>query len=177
MINRLLLMKRSALIATFILMLTLLQSAWAYSPIWSIEGWDANQLKKAGITVASWKHDQIGEDPPLNWVQVTYDTSKLPKGQNVLMTLVVTAKDGKAVFATRAEHKKGDANMLTIVFTVRQEDIINSNVQIIAPQLLSKVTKRAFGDSGFAGYSLSLSRIMELASKTPANKSSDSDDK
>ena len=152
------------------MLFTLLQSAWGYSAIWNIDGWDAARLKKAGISVTSWKHDQIGEDPALNWVQITYDTSMLAADQNVLMTLHVITQNGQTISASRAERKKNNPNILTILFAIHKESIKKSYVNILVPKLLSEGAKREYGNPGFGGYSLRLSRIIELADKSAVDK-------
>ena len=158
-----LLMKHPKLLTVVLTVLASLQAAWAYSPIWNVDGWDADRLAGAGITVALWKHDQIGESPALHWVQVTYDSSKLPEDQNVLMTLKVTTAHGETVSACRAEHKKGDPDKLMLIFAVHRENIDNSGVEIVLPERLAEAAERDFGDPGLGGYSLRLDRIMELA--------------
>ena len=148
------------------------QSASAYSPIFTIDGWNAAQLKEAGITVTAWKHDQIGEDPHLNWVKITYDTSKIGD-QNVLMTLQVETDNGELVACSRVERKKDERSEISLIFATDGKNMAYSSVQIIAPQLLSKGLERAFGDPGFGGYSLSLRRIMQIAGKAADNNPPD----
>jgi len=162
---------KSPVIATFLLiMFTCLQSALGYSPIMNIDGWDAVRLKEVGITVTTWKHDQITEEPAVNWVEITYDSSKLGEDQNVLMSIHVTADNGQIVSAYRAEHKKGDSGKLKILFAVRKENVENSYLEILVPKLLSERAGRDFGNPGFGGYSLQLSRIMQLAGKASDDK-------
>lgn len=168
-------MNPPAITATLMMMWFCIQPASAYSPIWNVDGWDATRLKEAGITVTVWKHDLIGEEPALNWVKISYDWSKLGEDQDVLMTLNVAEDNGQTVSACRAEHKKGDSSKLIILFAVREENVENSNVEILVPKLLSKATEREFGNPGFGGYSLRLSRIMELAGKAAADKPVDID--
>lgn len=99
-------MKNPLLKTVLLILFTYLQSTWGYSPIWNVDGWDANRLKEAGITVTTLKNTQIGEVPPMNWVEITYDTSKLKEDQDVVMTLQVIAENGEAISVHRAEHKK-----------------------------------------------------------------------
>jgi hypothetical protein len=141
--------------------------ACAYSPIWTVDGWDVDRLAEAGITVESWKHPQVGEDPPLNWVRVAYDSSKLQADQHVLMTLWVTAPDGQTICTCRAERTQGSASTLTLLFAVRQENIDTARIEILVPDLLAAAAGRDFGNPGFAGYSLRLPRILAL-SRLPA---------
>lgn len=63
----------SAFTIIILMVLSCVQPASAYSPITAIDGYDAKQLKEVGITVKSWKHEEIGEDPPQRWVEVSYD--------------------------------------------------------------------------------------------------------
>ena len=163
-------MKYHAVIAIIIMIFTFHQSASAYSAIWTIDGWDTARLKEAGITVTTWKHDQIGEMPPLNWVEITYDSSKLAEAPEILMTLHVIAPDNQTVSTQRVERKKGESGMMKMLFAVPKENIENSYVQIMAPKLISDGTEREIGDPGFGGYSLRLSRIMQLAAEADTNK-------
>ena len=163
-------MKSPVITTILLIMFTCLQSAWGYSPIWNIDGWDVARLKEAGITVTTWKHDQIGEEPALNWVEITYDSSKLKEDQDVLMTLQVIADNGQTVSAHRAEHKKGDSGKMKILFAVREENVEKSYVEILVPKLLSEAAERPFGNPGFGGYSLRLSRIMQLVGEVSKNK-------
>ncbi len=158
-------MKYLATTILLLMMLSISQPAVGYSPIWNIDGWDATRLKEAGITVTAWKNDQIGEQPALNWVEIRFDWSKLGKDRNVLMTLQVTGKDGRTLSAFRAEHKTGDSDKLKIVFAVPTESVEESHVDILVPELHSKGAERAFGDPGFGGYTLRLSRILDLVGK------------
>ena len=153
-----------------VLLLGTIRSVWAYSPIWNVDGWDTNRLAEAGITVASWKHAQIGEDPPLNWVKVTYDSSKLPEDQNVFMTLWVTTTNGETICTCRAERNRGEAKEVTILLAVSQENVGSSRVEILVPKLHAAASTRDFGNPGFAGYSLHVSRIMELSRQSSANQ-------
>lgn len=162
-------MKHPLLTAILLMILACLQPASAFSPIWTIDGWDMARLKDVGISVESWKHDEIGEDPPVEWVHITYDTSKAGKNLNVLMTLVVAGENGQTISASRAEHKKGDPDKLTLLFAVPKKNVEMSSVEILIPKLLAAEDK-ALGHSAFGGYRLSLSRVMELAGKPEAAK-------
>lgn len=146
------------------------QSLWAYSSIWKLDGWDTARLKGSGITVASWKHETISEEPAMRWVEITFDCTKLGKEQNVLMTVHVIGKDWKTIAATRMEHRKGDSGKLRLLFAISEEQIENSYVQILLPELHSKMSERAVGDSGLGGYSLQVSRILQLAAADSAPK-------
>ncbi len=163
-------MKFLALTTSLIMMFTFYQSASAYSSIFTIDGWNEAQLKEAGIAVTTRKHDQIGEDPPMNWVQIAYDTSKLPKGANVLMTLQVITDEGKIVSAYRDEQKKGESHRMTILFAVQKEYLENSSLQILVldPEPHPDVVSRE--NPGFGGYSLSLNQIMKIAGEAATNK-------
>ena len=150
-----------------LLLLTLMvwaPSARAYSPIWSIDGWDTARLKQVGIAVKSWEHPQIGEEPPLKWVEFTYDWSKLGEDQEVILTLRWVGDEGQALAATRLVHEKGDSDIMKLVFAApaNQRKFSPSYVEILVPSLLAKAAERPFGDPGFGGYILRLDRIMEL---------------
>ncbi|MFM7181081.1 MAG: hypothetical protein ACKO2G_06415 [Verrucomicrobiales bacterium] len=172
-------MKTQAIAIFLLLMFCSLQSAFGYSAIWNIDGWDRARLKEAGITITTWKHDQIGEDPALNWLEITFDASKVGKDQNVIMTLHVLTDNHQTVSAHRVERKPGDGDKMKILFAVGNENIKKSELKILVPKLLSEGLKREFGNPGFGGYTLSLSRIMELAAedskKTPSTNQRDAE--
>ena len=162
-------MKTAVLTIIPLVLFTCLQAARAFSPIGDVDGWDADRLAKAGITVAPWKHDRIGEDPPLDWVQVTFDCSQRPEDWDVLMTLWVISS-GKTVSASRAERTKGGGNKLTLLFAVQQEYRDNSRIEIVILKPLSHDEKPLSHDENpMFGYRLSLKRIIELAHQKTAN--------
>jgi hypothetical protein len=163
-------MKTPVIKIILFLLFTCLQTTWGYSPIWNVDGWDDARLKEAGITVTMGKNDQVGEVSPVKWVEITYDASKLKEDQDVVMTLQVIAENGEAISLHRAEHKKGEPGKMKIVFAVRKENIEHSFVHIVAPKLLSEGAKRDLGNPGFAGYTLHLTRIMQLVDHTPKDQ-------
>lgn len=163
-------MKTPLLKTVLLLLITCLHTTWGYSPIWNVDEWDAARLKEAGITVTTLKNAQVGEVSPVNWVEITYDASKLKEDQDLVMTLQVIAENGEAISLHRAEHKKGEPGKMKIVFAVRKENIKHSFVHIIAPQLLSEGAKRDLGNPGFAGYTLHLTRIMQLVDDAPKDQ-------
>lgn len=71
----------------------------------------------------------------------------------------------ETISAFRAEHKIGETDKLKLLFAIRQKNIGNSHVQILIPGSLSKTSER--GNPGFAGYSLSVSHILQLANDAP----------
>jgi hypothetical protein len=168
-------MNFKALTTSLIMIFTFHQSASAYSPIFTIDGWNVAQLKEAGITVASWKHDQTSEEPPLDWVQISYDTSKVPKDSNVLMTLNVVADNGKMVSTYRAAKSEGEPNSMKILFAVQKEYLANSSLQIVTlvPESVKQAASRE--NPGFGGYTLSLNRVIELAQQVAVDKNAEQD--
>ncbi len=166
-------LKRSGITATLLLTLCCIPTVSAYSPIWTIDGWDTTRLQEAGITVRTWTHDQIGDVPAIKWVEVAYDWSKLGKDQDVLITLRVSGENGQTISAFRAEHKAGDVGKLKMLFAVCEENVEDSFVEIVVPDLLAQATSREPGNPGFGGYSLQLKRILQLASDAAEAKPTD----
>jgi hypothetical protein len=166
-------LKHSGMSAILLLTLCCIPSVSAYSPIWTIDGWDTTQLQEAGITVKTWTHDQIGEVPAIKWVEVAYDWSKLGNDQDVLITLRVSGENGQTISAFRAEHKTGDVGKLKMIFAVGDENVEDSFVEIIVPDLLAQAANREPGNPGFGGYSLQLNRILQLASDAAEEKPTD----
>lgn len=168
-------MKFQAITAVVLLMFTCLQSANAYSAFWSIDGWDEAKLKEAGITITILEHEQVGQIGDLDWVQITYDTSKLQEDQDVLMVMQIVGENNELVSAYRADRKKGDARNLRMTFAVPKEQIGGSHLMVFLTKNLSDVAGRerksgGFGDPGFGGYTMSMARIMELARKSAVGK-------
>ena len=167
-------MKFQALSTAMLLIFTCLQSAHAYSPFWSIDGWDTAKLKEAGITITILDHEQVGQIEDLDWVRVTYDTSKLKEDKDALMVMQMVGDDRELVSAYRAERKKGDARKMEITFVVRKEQLRNSHLMVFLKKHLSDSAERernnGLGDPGFGGYTMSMWRIMELARKAAVDK-------
>jgi len=133
------------------------ESTSSFSPIANVDGWNIEQLSKAGISVRPWQHDLQTEDPPLDWVQIAFDCSRLPENQEVLMTGWLFSDSGSSETATfRAERGNMDNDALTLLFTVRDDYRANSYVNI----LIWRHT--ADRGSEARGYKLSAKRIMEL---------------
>ena len=140
-----------------------IQSALAYSPIWNVDGWDLDRLGKAGISVDPWKHSLQGEDPPLEWVEVKFDCSKLPKKQDVLMTAWVLS-EGKSVAALRSERNPKGDDTVSLLLAVSDDYRPRSRVDVFIWK------EKPDGGSEASGFTLSLTRIVELARQKKANK-------
>jgi hypothetical protein len=133
-----------------------LSSFLAFSPIGNVDGWDATRLEKDGITVSSWKHERQREDPPLNWIRVAFDCSRLPKSQDVLMTAWVFSENG-TVASFRSERDGIGDDKVALLFVMQPDYTAQSRVDIF----IWKETHD--GGSEAYGYTLSLRRIVELA--------------
>ena len=156
-------MKNLKSISAILIGLACLRSTFAYSPISQVDHWNAESLAKVGITVSAWKHDRLGEDPPLEWVQVKFDCSRWPEDQDVLMTICITSK-GTTVSAFRAQRIKGGGNTLSLLFAVREHHLENSHLNILIPN-----SNYAGDGHPVSGYILSLKRITELARQKTAS--------
>jgi hypothetical protein len=148
-----------------VFIISLVPSAWAYSPFWNIDGWDAARLKESGITIASWKHDTIGEFPAANWIEITYDGAK---EQEALMTLQLHSGEDSPVTFFRAVRAKGEKSAIKLLFAVPEKFDQLSSVEIVVPEALAAGAKHeqeagTVGNPGWGGFTLSLSRIIELA--------------
>lgn len=163
-------MKHLAATAAVLIVLACLQSALAFSPIWNVDGWSSERLGKVGITVHPWKHDIQGEDPPLEWVQVTFDCLHLPKNQDVLMTAWVIS-ERRTVSALRAQRGKKDNQTVTLLFAVRDNYLADSRVVIVSWR------QKPGGGNAAYGYTLSVKKIIELAREKAANKPDGGDGK
>jgi len=145
-----------------------IHSALAFSNIGSVDGWDANRLREAGICVRAWKHLLQSEDPPLQWVEVTFDCSRFPEKQQVLMTAWIIS-DGQTISALRAERKRQSKDTLTLLFSVQPGYRPQSHVDIFI------WTDTPDGGKEARGYKLSVNRIIELSREKTATKGTKSD--
>jgi hypothetical protein len=154
--------------AVTVILIGCVQSSLAFSPIATVNGWDADRLNKAGITVAPWKHDFHGEDPPLDWVQVTFDCSRLPKDHDVVMTAWIRT-ERRTVTALRAERNVKGKDTVALLFSIQPEYRSQSHVDIFIWRDTSDGGKEAYG------YTLSMEKIGELAREEAADKAMESD--
>ena len=146
-----------------------IHSALAFSNIWSVDGWDADRLREAGISVRAWKHLLQSEDPPLQWVQVTFDCSRLPEKQEVIMTAWIIS-DRQSVTALRAERNRQSKDTVTLLFSVQPEYRPQSHLDIFI------WVDTADGGKEACGYKLSVKRIIDLAREETATKGIKSDE-
>ncbi len=144
-------------VVSVLLVFTSIFSAPGFSPIGNVDGWSPEQLGKAGITVRPWKHDLQTEDPPLEWIQVTFDCSQLPKEQDVLMTACIRSRE-KTVSLFRAERGKPAPDKAALVFSVKEDYVETSYVEVF-------IWKKTGDGYEAIGYHLSVKRIMELTRK------------
>ncbi len=156
-------MKTFTAAAVAALLIGCIQSALAFSTISKVDHWDADRLDKVGIKVRLWTHKVQGEDPPLEWVQLTFDCSSLPKKQDVVITAWVIS-ERRTVTALRAERSKKGKDSVSLLFTVKPEYRPQSRLDI----LIWKDTPD--GGKEAHGYMLSMKRIIELARDEMANK-------
>ncbi len=136
---------------------------WAFSPIGNVDGWASDRLAKAGITVTLWRPDAPGEDPPLEWVQVRFDCSRVPEQQDVLMTLWITSERGTAA-VLRAERGEKGRGSISLLFAVKPEYQSQSHLEIVI------WADTPDGGRQASGYHLSMKRIAELARETLPGK-------
>ena len=160
-------MKYSSLTTILLLIFTCLQPAQAYSPFFSMEGKDAAELAKLGITI-SLKKQVLGSIDGHDLVEIIYDTSKLKEDQEAYMVLQVIDGDGKFVSAFRTERKKGEAEKVAMQIVLDEKTMKYSHLMIGIPELLAEGAERVkkariHGDPGFGGYIISSKRIMALA--------------
>jgi hypothetical protein len=142
----------------------------AYSSIWNVDGWSPDQLRQHGITVKSWTHPLQGEDPPLPWVEIAFDSSRIPVKQDVVMTAKFISDDFKLTSATRVSKSELGQNAqdpMKLVFVLPESQMKNSSVEIFiwkAGKDGNLEQKDLFEPSREAsGYRLSMRRIKELA--------------
>jgi len=135
-----------------------------YSPIWNVDGWSAERLQKAGITVQPWKHNLQSEDPPLKWVQIAFDCSQIPANHDVVMTAWIASGENGTANAFRTVRSRAARDLVTLISAVRDDDLAISSVDIFIWRPLQH------GGSEAYGCRLSLKRIMDLAYAKSANE-------
>ena len=128
----------------------------AFSPIWNVNGWSKDQLSEAGVAVRPWQHALANEDPPLRWVQVTFDCASIPKEQPVLMTAWFRSTGGRTSTAMRTERTDASDGRVGLTFCIPPEQAESCSVRI---EIWSKTPH----GHAARGYELSLKRIAELA--------------
>jgi len=145
----------SGLIVTAVTMVIAL-SANAFSPIGNVNSWTKDQLSNAGIVIKPWQHALEGEDPPLQWVQVTFDCAAIPNDQPVVMTAWFRSSGGLTSSACRAERVNAADGKVILTFSIPPVQMDLSSVQI------DIWSKTADGHAA-RGYELSMKRVAELA--------------
>jgi hypothetical protein len=133
------------------------QSAFAFSRIQNVDGWDTAQLNKAGISVKPRKHRRQSEDPPLEWIQVTFDCSRLPMSQDVLSTAKVNSGDETTSSNFRVERDPQGEDKVSVVFALQGEYSPPSHVTVVIWK------EKPDGGAKAHGYRLSVRRVVELA--------------
>ena len=151
----------AVLIATFVVMRIALSAA-AYSPIGNVNGWSRDRLSAAGIAVGPWRHEREGEDPPPQWVQVSFDCAAAPKEHDVVMTAWFRSAGGDTLSASRAERVNAVDGKVVLTFCLTPALIESPSAVVI--KIWSKTPKGAEA----SGYELSLKRIAELARERAA---------
>ena len=129
----------------------------AFSGIHNVDSWSREELKKRGISVRSWKHALQSEDPPLNWAEITFDTTQAPANQGILMTAWFTSDSGVSEIASRAQTEAVEVKSLVLLVAIGEGHRKNSYVDI----LIWKPTPD--GGSEAQGYKISAKRMIELA--------------
>lgn len=167
-------MKYSNLTTILMLIFACLQPTHAYSPYFSLEGKDGPELAKLGITITS-KANVDGSIDGYDWVEITYDCSKLAGDREVFMVMQIIDGDGKFVSATRLGRKKGGAKKVTMQIVFDEKTEKHSHLMIGLPEFVTEGAEqekktRAFGNPGFGGYTLSVEHLMRLARKAGSKK-------
>ena len=129
----------------------------AFSPIGNVNGWSRDRLAAAGIVVSPWRHEREGEDPPLQWVQVSFDCAAAPKEHDVVMTAWIRSAGGETLSASRAGRANAVDGRVVLTFCLTPAQIESPSAVVI--KIWSKTPKGAEA----SGYELSLKRIAELA--------------
>jgi len=129
----------------------------AFSSIHNVDPWSREELQRKGISVRSWKHALQSEEPPLKWIEITFDTSHVPAHQGILMTAWFVSSNGDSEIASRAQTNAVDGKAIVVLVAVKEGFHANSYVDIRIWQ------PAADGGSEATGYKLSMKRIIDLA--------------
>ena len=137
--------------------------AAAYSTIYNADGWDREELAKAGIVVRPWLHEVHREDPPQPWVEVTFDCTGLRKEPDVVMTAAFRSLVGMTWAGSRTQRASAVDGKLTLVLLIAPPDVLDVSSLDVAIW-----SKGADGFYSARGYRLSLWRIAQLARQAEA---------
>lgn len=132
-------------------------SQLGFSSIHNVDPWSREELQRKGISVRSWKHALQSEEPPLKWIEITFDTSHVPAHQGILMTAWFVSNNGDSEIASRAQTNAVDGKAIVVLVAVNEGFRANSYVDIRIWQ------PAADGGSEATGYKLSMKRIIDLA--------------
>lgn len=146
------------------------QSASAYSPIATIDGWHKDRLKNFGITIEALDENISGTEIGQKWVRVHFNTSKRENDERVLMLLNIRNEKLETISSVKVEHRTGDEGDLSLDFACRQENLENSDLTIYYPD---RPIGPDFGNPGLIGLRLSLKTILTHAIKAPEPKPKD----
>lgn len=141
------------------------ENSIGFRRIANVDGWSLERLKKAGISISSWKHDLQFEDPPLEWIQVTFDCSQCPADQDVVMTVWLTNNENVSSAAVRAERLGNNVDEVRLLFARNAPNVNDSHCDII-------IWDQTPGGSGGYGYTLSTERIIHLSRANTVSDSS-----
>jgi hypothetical protein len=130
---------------------------FGFSGIQNVDSWSREELQKRGISVRSWKHAIQTEDPPLDWVEITFDTTRAPANQGILMTAWLVSDGVVSDNASRTHTESVDVKSLVLLVSVAEGYRANSYVNIVIWKA------GADGGSEAQGYKLSAKRMIELA--------------
>jgi hypothetical protein len=128
-----------------------------YSPIGNVDGWDVERLNRDGITIEPANNPLVSEDPPLNWVRVTYKCERLGEDIPVIIRGSTQSERGMAS-KFRVDRKKGE-DKLELMFAVGDDFRDQSRLEILIWS--------AAVNGDLRGYLLSMKRVLELANQAP----------
>lgn len=132
-----------------------------FSSIQNVDPWSREELEKRGISVKLSKQTLETEDPPADWVQVTFDASHLSDNQDALMTAWFVSDGGVTESAGRVATDEREKDTLRLLLAVGDGYRASSFVAILMWKGGADSGRKAYG------YQLSMKRMIELATIAP----------
>ena len=135
----------------------------AFSSFWNVDGWARDRLHKAGLSVSEGMLISHDGEPTKSDMVITFDCSRLPKDRKVSMTARLASQE-REVAVVRVSRSQAGEDSVSLELAIRHDCLERSSVtvHIHDPEQPAQ--------NGFLGYTLSMKRLVELATTDGANQ-------
>ena len=129
-----------------------------FSPIWSVSHWSREELNERGITIEPCSQWCDLFSPPMEFVTIRFDCTKVPADHDVIMFTELVGADRETDLSFRSIRGAPDPNSVSLELAITEASYLGSQVTImIWPPATEDASRSA------RGYHLSLNRALELA--------------